>query len=70
MYEQNPRVWNFSNHLKENADLNTEILSQQQAHLPNQCYVSKVMKAFMSYLSAHMREARITVAKGALTLNF
>jgi hypothetical protein len=46
------------------------MLFQEQAHLTSQRYVSKVMKDLMSHLSTHMQEARITGARGALTLNF
>lgn len=46
------------------------MISQEQAHLLGRSLASKVMKDLRSHFSAHMQEAWITGAMGALTLIF
>lgn len=46
------------------------MISQEQARLLSQSFASKVMKDLMSHFRAHMQEAWITGAEGALTLIF
>lgn len=46
------------------------MISQEQAHVLGRSFASEVTKDLRSYLSAHMQEAWITGAMGAVTLIF
>jgi len=65
-----PEHVHFSSYLLENVDLKTEMFSQEQGPFSQTVLCVQGNARPTSHRSAHMQEARITGAMGALTLRF
>lgn len=70
LYDQNLRVWKFSKPQGRHRLEYCGMISQEQAHVLGRSFASEVTKDLRSHFSAHMQEAWITGARGAVTLIF
>lgn len=70
LYDQNLRVWKFSKPQGRHRLEYCRMIFQEQAHLLGRNFASKVMKDLRSHFNAHIQEAWITGAMGALTSIF
>lgn len=67
---ETPGCINISSDLLENVDLKTEMFSQEQGPFAQTVVCVQGNERPMSHRSAHIQEASITGAMGALTLSF